>query len=70
MDGKPCPNKRVGVFVYQFAASGMKDSVYTDANGEACINLDTDDFAEISIYIDGDEKVKRGNIRGEYHITA
>ncbi len=68
--GSPRSNARVAVYVHQFAAEGMKDAEYTNSDGEVSISLDIDEYAEISIYVDGSEKVKRSKVRAEYHVVV
>ena len=68
-DGRPRSSERVSVYVYQFGASGMKEAVYTDSDGEADFDLDIDTHGEISIYVNGNEKVGRGSVKSEYRIT-
>lgn len=67
-DGKPAYYARVTVNVYQFMAGGQKE-VYTDSDGRAEFDLDVDEGAEISIGVNGYEKVSRGKIRGEYRVN-
>ena len=61
--GRPQSNIRVAIYVNQFAASGMKDPQYTNSDGETEFALDIDTFAEISVYVDGQERVKRGSVQ-------
>lgn len=68
--GRPRSNARIGVWIYQTLANGMKEYVYTNSEGEAHISLDIDEYAEISISVDGDEKVRRGKVKAEYHIVV
>jgi len=68
--GRPRSGVRVALYVYQFAASGMKDPQWTDSNGEADFTLDIDEGAEISVYVDGQERVGRGRVRAEYKVVA
>ncbi len=66
--GKPAYYARVTVNVYQFMAGGQKEA-FTDSDGRAELDLDVDEGAEISIGVNGSEKVSRGKIRGEYRIS-
>jgi uncharacterized protein YciU (UPF0263 family) len=68
-EGRLMHYARVNLYVYQFLASGQYEQ-YTDSDGETEFDLDTDEFAEISISVNGNERVKRGSIRGEYRISA
>lgn len=67
--GRPQSNAKVSVYVHQFAAEGMKDAQYTNSDGETDFKLDIDDGAQISIYVNGSEKVGRGSVRSEYKVT-
>lgn len=67
--GKPQHNACVGIYVSQFAASGMKEDSYTDSNGEAEFRLDIDTYAKIGIYVNGNEKVSNSEVRSEFKIT-
>ncbi|MCA1597188.1 MAG: hypothetical protein LC772_12310 [Chloroflexi bacterium] len=69
-NGAPLGGARVAVYVHQFLAQGMKDAEYTNGQGEARIGLDVDTHAEISIYVDGSERVPRGSIESEYVINV
>ena len=66
--GQPISSVRVGIEVHQFAAGGFMPNEHTDSSGEAVFNLDTDTSAEITIYVDGQPKTKRGYIEGQYTI--
>ena len=66
--GSPVSNAKVSVYVHQFLAEGMKNPEYTNSDGEAEITLDIDDGAQISIYVNGSERVGRGNVRATYTI--
>lgn len=66
-DGRPAERERVSVWVYQFAAGGVKEQ-QTNSNGEAEFNLDIDDGAEISVNVNSQEYVKRGSIKGSYRV--
>ena len=68
--GRPQPNTRVSVYVHQFLAEGMKGPEYTNSDGCVEFALDIDTFAEISIYVNGNETVKRGSVRAEYKIIT
>jgi hypothetical protein len=67
--GRPQAHVRVGIFVSQFAASGAVSDQYTDSDGETNFSLDIDDGAEITVYINGQERVSRGRVRAEYFLT-
>ena len=67
--GSPQSNVRVAIEVHQFAAGGVKTE-YTDSNGEAKFELDIDQFAEITVYAGGNEKVRRGSVRAEYTVAV
>ncbi len=68
--GRPVSGARVNVYVYQFLAYGYVPEQYTDSDGEAEFDLDVDNGAEISISVDGSERVGRGRIRGSYRIES
>ncbi len=68
-DGRPVRDARVGIEVHQFLAGGVKTE-YTDSEGLAEFQLDVDEGAEITIYVNGNQKMQRGSIRSEYKITA
>lgn len=68
-EGRPQYYARVSVYVYQFAAEGMKEAQYTNADGETDFKLDIDDGAQIAIYVNGSEKIERGSVRSEYKVT-
>lgn len=68
--GKPRSNTRVGIYIHQALASGMADTVYTDSNGEADFTLDVDEYAEIGVYVDGNEKIRREKIKATYHVVV
>lgn len=66
--GNPQRDVRVAIEIHQFLAGGMKTE-YTDSNGEADFSLDIDEHAEITIYVNGNEKVSRGSVESEYYVT-
>lgn len=68
--GHPVRGTTVRIWVYQFAASGFKPEKYTDASGEVEFDLDIDAGADISISVDGSERVSRGSVRGSYRIEV
>ena len=68
-NGSPQSGSRVAIHVSQFAASGSVPEKYTDSSGEASFSLDIDNSAEITVYVEGKEKVEKGPIRSEYTIT-
>lgn len=63
--GRPAYYAKVVMNIYQFAAGGQKEA-YTNSNGEAEFDLDVDNFAEIAISVNGNEKYRRGRIEGSY----
>ena len=67
--GRPQRDTRVGIEVHQFAAGGVKTE-YTNSDGLAEFELDVDEGAEITVYVNGSEKVRRGSIRSEYKVSA
>ncbi|MBC7529383.1 MAG: hypothetical protein H7308_17780 [Chthonomonadaceae bacterium] len=69
-NGRPQSDVRVSLLVYQTLASGMKTPQYTSSNGEANFDLDIDQFAEISVYVKGEERISRGSVKAEYRIIV
>ena len=67
--GSPEAGARVSIYVSQFAASGSVDDQYTDSNGEADFSLDIDDGAEITVYVNGQERIGRGAVRSNYTVS-
>lgn len=68
--GRPQSNARVSLEVHQFLAGGMKGPQQTGSDGKADFSLDIDDGAEITVYVNGNEKVRRGSVRSEYKVTV
>ena len=68
--GRPQCCAKVSIYVHQFLAEGMKGPEYTNSDGSVEFALDIDQFAEISIYVNGNESVKRGSVRAEYKIIT
>jgi len=68
-NGSPQSGSRVAIHVSQFAASGSVPEKYTDSNGEVNFSLDIDNSAEITVYVEGKEKVRQGSVCSEYFIT-
>jgi hypothetical protein len=66
--GRPQRDIRVGIGVSQFAASGVETG-YTNGDGMAQFQLNVDEFAQINVYVNGQEKVRTGTIKSEYVIT-
>lgn len=64
--GSPKSDIKVSIYVHQFAAQGMTEPQYTDRDGEANFKLNIDEYAEISVYVKGDEAIKRGSVKAEY----
>ena len=67
--GGPVSGARVSIMLYQTLAGGMLPDNYTNSSGEAEFNADADSGAEAEIYVNGDKKVSRGSIRGDYRIS-
>ncbi len=67
--GRPQSNARVSLEIHQFAAGGMKGPEYTGSDGKADFALDIDDGAEITVYVNGKEEVRRDKVRSQYQIT-
>ena len=68
--GQPSHGTRVALDVHQAFASGMKAEYTNSEGGLAEFTLDVDDGAEITVYAEGNEKVKRGSIRSSYTVTV
>jgi len=66
-DGRPAERERISIWVYQFAAGGVKEQ-HTDSNGEAEFNLDIDSGAEISVSVNSKEYISRGSVKGSYRV--
>ena len=60
---------RVALDIHQFLAGGMKTE-YASSDGCARFDLDTDAGAEITVYVNGNEKVQRGPIKSHYEVSA
>ncbi|HET6382530.1 MAG TPA: hypothetical protein VFJ58_03990 [Armatimonadota bacterium] len=67
--GRPVRDTPITLEIHQFAAGGMK-AEFTDSEGLAQFELDLDRFAEITIYANGNPKVRRGKIKTEYTVTV
>lgn len=63
--GRPVSNARIGIGTFGID-SGVLPNKYTNSNGEA--EFDLDEWGDINIYVNGDEKVSRGPIQGSYRI--
>ena len=68
-EGRPVHSARVAIEVHAFLAGGVLSPQYTNSEGLAEFQLDTDSGAEITIYVNGNEKIRRGSIRSEYKVT-
>lgn len=66
--GRPLRDAKVGIEVHQFLAGGFKPNEYTNSDGEAEFDLDVDEGAEITVYVNGTDVVRRGRIQGSYRI--
>lgn len=67
--GRPQSDVKVSIYVHQMLAEGMKGPEYTDASGLTDFDLDIDEHAQISIYVNGNERVPRGSVRADYRVT-
>jgi len=63
--GRPVSGARVSFGTYGIN-SGVLPEKYTDSGGQA--EFDIGEYGEICIYVNGQEKVGRGPIRGQYRI--
>lgn len=59
---------KVSLFIYQFMASGMTNAEYTNGEGDAYIEVDTDQGADAEVYVAGQLRVKRSPIQNLYYI--
>lgn len=59
---------RVSLFICQTLASGMTQPAYTNGEGDAYFSLDTDQFAEAEVYVNGGLAVSRSPIQDTYYI--
>jgi hypothetical protein len=67
--GRPKYYSRVVLEINQFLANGVKEA-HTDGDGLAQFQLDVDDGAEITVYVDGTESISRGPIRADYKVAV
>ena len=67
--GHPVRDVRISLYVYQFLASGFTGAQNTNSEGLTQFQLDADQGAEIAVYVNGHEKVKRGSIKAEYTVV-
>ncbi len=67
--GRPQHNAKVSVYISQTLASGMKDPEYTNSDGEAEFRLDVDTGAQITIYVNGNEKISNTSVKSEFKVT-
>ena len=63
--GRPVSNARIGIGTFGIN-SGVLPNEYTNSSGEA--EFDVDEYGDINIYVNGNEKVRRGPIQGSYRI--
>lgn len=66
--GRPVQGARVIIWVYQFGANGAIPEKYTDSDGKTEFDIDADEYADISVGVNGVEKVGRSAIKGSYRI--
>jgi hypothetical protein len=60
--------KRVSLFIHQFMASGMAGPSYTNAQGDAYIDVNTDSGADAEVYVDGQLRIGRASIKDTYYV--
>ena len=58
---------RVALEVHQFLAGGVKTET-ANSEGTAYFHLDVDAGAEVTVYVDGKERVRRGSIQDVYYV--
>jgi hypothetical protein len=68
-NGRPARDARVSIHVSQFLASGSVPDQNTNSEGLTEFELDVDSGADITIYVNGQEKVSRSSIRSDYKVT-
>ncbi|CAN5493372.1 hypothetical protein BH11ARM1_BH11ARM1_11430 [soil metagenome] len=59
---------RVCLFIYQSAANGMTSTEYTNDQGDAYIEVNTDAGADAEVYVGGQKKTSRASIQDTYYI--
>jgi len=67
--GRPVRNARVVIHASQFLASGSLPEKYTGEDGSADYETDFDASAQVSVYVNGQERVRSGPIQAEYKVV-
>ena len=68
--GNPQSNAKVSLYISQTFASGMKGPEYTNSDGEVDFDLDIDEGAQVSVYVNGQERVSLGSVKAEYRVIV
>ena len=58
---------KVTLFIYQFMASGLTSPEYTNSEGDAYFDVDTDSGADAEVYVGGQLKISRAPIKETYY---
>lgn len=66
--GKAVSSATVALYLYQSLASGGAGQKQTNSEGLAEFEVDADSSAEMSVSVNGHERVRRSSIQGEYKI--
>ena len=67
--GRPVPHERVALYVSQSVGAGMLPEKYTTTDGLAEFEPDIDEFAQLSVYVNGIEKVKTVPIQAKFTVV-
>lgn len=67
--GKPANYAKVVLYVSQTLASGPLPEKYTNSEGLAEFEADLDAFAQVSVSVNGQERVRSGPIQADYKVT-
>lgn len=67
--GRPVRNARVVIHASQFLASGSLPEKHTSDDGLAEFETDFDASAQVSVYVNGQERVRTGPIQAQYKVV-
>lgn len=59
---------KVSLFIYQTVASGMTSPEYTNSEGDAYFDVDTDQYAQAEVYVSGQLARKRGSLEDVIYV--
>lgn len=68
--GRPVHYARVVLHVSQFLASGPLPEQHTNRDGVAEFEPDLDASAQVSVSVNGQERVRTGSIQAEYRVVV